>query len=433
MIGNSPVFTKLFRIIEKVAKTDSTVMVRGETGTGKELIARAIHLASPRRDKPLVPVNCGAIPEELLETELFGHEKGAFTGAIKDRIGRFEMAHGGTIFLDEIGDMSPKLQVKLLRVLQEHEFQRVGGDKIIPIDIRVITATHVDLNKAVEEGRFREDLYYRLNVIPLTVPSLRERSGDIPLLVNHFLKRLRETKGATVHKVSPEAMRLLVLHDWPGNVRELENLMERMVILAEGDTITVADLPQKIKKLDPAASDPMTPGTDGPGGGADYDRLKGFMEPRGAEAAEARTPETSPGFGTAGNDPEGERAEPGGEKEGKGAGTGPEAGTDAETEEERAEAGKGETDEGTPDGTEPEERPVFENAGPETPLPEELRDLVKPILDFPEEGVNLASLMKEYEGLIIEAALKRAEGYKNTAARLLNINRTTLQEKLKKK
>ena len=246
IVGRSAALKKVFRLVDKVAATDSTVMIHGESGTGKELIARAIHQNSPRVERPLIPVNCGAIPEELLEAELFGHEKGAFTNAIRTRIGRFEMADGSTIFLDEIGDMSPKLQVKLLRVLQEHEIERVGGDKVIPVDIRVITATHVDLAKAVEEGRFREDLFYRLNVIPITMPPLRDRLDDVPLLIDHFLKRFQDTRGSEVTGVEPEALGRLLTYGWPGNVRELENLVERMVTLADENRLTLDDLPVKL-------------------------------------------------------------------------------------------------------------------------------------------------------------------------------------------
>lgn len=246
IIGHSAPLQKVFRMVDKVAGTDSTVMIHGESGTGKELIARAIHHLSSRAEAPLIPVNCGAIPEELLEAELFGHEKGAFTNAIRTRIGRFEMADGGTIFLDEIGDMSPKLQVKLLRVLQEHTIERVGGDKVISVDIRVITATHVDLAKAVEDGRFREDLYYRLNVIPITMPPLRERLDDLPLLTDYFLTRFRETRFSEVTSVTPEAMQRLLTYNWPGNVRELENLVERMVTLADETVLTLEDLPAKL-------------------------------------------------------------------------------------------------------------------------------------------------------------------------------------------
>ncbi len=246
IIGQSEALRKVFRLVDKVAATDSTVMIHGESGTGKELIARAIHQNSARADQPLIPVNCGAIPEELLEAELFGHEKGAFTNAIRTRIGRFEMADGGSIFLDEIGDMSPKLQVKLLRVLQEHEIERVGGDKVIPVNIRVITATHVNLTKAVDEGRFREDLFYRLNVIPITMPPLRERLDDVPLLIDYFLARFRENRGSEVTGVDEAALKRLLTYFWPGNVRELENLMERMVTLADDQVLGLEDIPSKI-------------------------------------------------------------------------------------------------------------------------------------------------------------------------------------------
>jgi len=248
-IGDSPLMDKVFRVIEKVADTDSTVLILGESGTGKELVARAIHYHhSSRRDKPLIPVNCGAIPEELLESELFGHEKGAFTNAIRTRIGRFEMANGGTIFLDEVAEMSPHLQVKLLRVLQEHEFERLGGTRTIKCDVRILAATNKNLEKTVEEGRFREDLYYRLKVIPIALPPLRDRKTDIPLLVHHFLTQMTRTKKKTVKGISKDVVGALELYDWPGNVRELENIIERMVILSESDYVGVEDLPEKIAK-----------------------------------------------------------------------------------------------------------------------------------------------------------------------------------------
>jgi DNA-binding NtrC family response regulator len=245
-VGDSLQMNKVFRIIEKVANTDSTVLILGESGTGKELVARAIHYHSMRREKPLIPVNCGAIPEELLESELFGHEKGAFTNAIKTRIGRFELSNGGTIFLDEIAEMSPHLQVKLLRVLQEQEFERLGGTKTIKCDIRVLAATNKDLDKLVEEGSFREDLYYRLKVIPINIPPLRERKSDIPLLIHHFLKTMSQTKEKKIKGISKDAIKALSNYNWPGNVRELENIIERMVILADGEELTVQDLPEKI-------------------------------------------------------------------------------------------------------------------------------------------------------------------------------------------
>jgi nitrogen regulation protein NR(I) len=252
IIGQSPAMQSIYRIIERVARTDTTVLITGESGTGKELIANAIHYNSQRRDKPLVPINCGAIPEELLESELFGHEKGAFTGALRDRKGRFELAHQGTVFLDEIGDMSPKLQVKLLRFLQERTFERVGGSRTIEVDVRIIAATNKDLEKEVEEGHFREDLYFRLNVIPIQVPPLREREGDIPLLVHYFLRQHCLKKDLPAKKISKEALDYLERYEWPGNVRELENMIERMVILTESDTIDVPDLPPRIRKSVPS-------------------------------------------------------------------------------------------------------------------------------------------------------------------------------------
>jgi DNA-binding NtrC family response regulator len=244
IIGTSEPMCQVFDIIRKVADTDSTVLILGESGTGKELVAMAIHYHGQRHANPLIPVNCGAIPEDLLESELFGHEKGAFTHAIRTRIGRFEQAHGGTIFLDEIGDMSPNLQVKILRVLQDHQFERIGGQKTLKVDIRVIAATNQDLKELVQSGKFREDLYYRLNVIPIRIPPLRERRSDIPILVNHFTQEFSRKKKKPACRVSPEAMGLLLAYNWPGNVRELENLIERMVILSEGEVLGVTDLPE---------------------------------------------------------------------------------------------------------------------------------------------------------------------------------------------
>jgi len=247
-IGDSLPMNKVFRIIEKVADTDSTVLILGESGTGKELVAKAIHYHSMRKDKPLIPVNCGAIPEELLESELFGHEKGAFTNAIRTRIGRFEMANGGTIFLDEVAEMSPHLQVKLLRILQEQEFERLGGTKTIRCDVRILAATNKDPDKLVEEGSFREDLYYRLKVIPVSLPPLRDRRSDIPLLAHHFLESIAKSKRKKAMSITRDAMKALVNYDWPGNVRELENIIERMVILSEDESITVDDMPEKIAR-----------------------------------------------------------------------------------------------------------------------------------------------------------------------------------------
>ena len=252
IVGNSDAITQVFELIKKVADTDSTVLILGESGTGKELINRAIHYNSLRRDGPLIPVNCAAIPEELLESELFGHERGAFTHAIRTRIGRFEQASGGTIFLDEIADMSPSLQVKILRVLQDRSFERIGGVKTIKVDIRVIAATNQDLEEMVRRSRFREDLYYRLNVIPIRVPPLRKRVADIPLLVQHFMHEFSRKKKKPIKRLSPEAMDLLLRYPWPGNIRELENLMERLVILSEGEEVQAAELPERFRQK-PAA------------------------------------------------------------------------------------------------------------------------------------------------------------------------------------
>lgn len=245
LIGSSEGIQQVCSLIEKVAETDSTILILGESGTGKELVARTIHYNSPRKNKPLIPINCGAIPETLLESELFGHEKGAFTGASTTRIGRFELADGGTIFLDEIGDMSPTLQVKLLRVLQQREFERVGGVRTIKVDVRIIAATNIDLEHAVHEGKFREDLYYRLNVIPVVIPPLRERVDDIPLLMDHFLSHFNKSKKRDIKGFSPAAMDILISYPWPGNIRELENLVERLVILKGNGTICPDDLPEK--------------------------------------------------------------------------------------------------------------------------------------------------------------------------------------------
>ena len=251
MIGYSDAMRQVFETIRKVASMDSTVLIQGESGTGKELVARAIHYHSPRRDGLLIPVNCGAIPSELLESELFGHEKGAFTGAVRTKIGRFEMANGGTIFLDEISEMSPMLQVKLLRVLQERCFERVGGIKPIEVDIRVIAATNQDLEKAVAEHRFREDLYYRINVVPIHLPPLRERGSDIIILANHFLKKFSKKMGKSLKGFTPEAERALAQYHWPGNVRELENLVEMLTVMKDEGVIEVSDLPSKITMQDP--------------------------------------------------------------------------------------------------------------------------------------------------------------------------------------
>jgi transcriptional regulator with PAS, ATPase and Fis domain len=240
---------RIGQLVKKVAPTDATILIMGESGTGKELIARAVHALSPRVDRPFIPVNCGAIPAELLESEMFGHERGAFTGAIGQRAGMFQLANGGTIFLDEVGEMSPALQVKLLRVLQDREVRPVGGDHTTRIDLRVVAASNKDLAAEVDSGRFREDLFYRLQVIPIVMPPLRERRSDVPLLIQHFLRRLNDKRAGGPVSISDEAMVHLWEYDWPGNVRELENLLERLVILSENDHIELQHLPSQIRSL----------------------------------------------------------------------------------------------------------------------------------------------------------------------------------------
>jgi len=247
LIGSSPAIQEVKRLIDKLANTDSTVLIMGESGTGKELVTRSLHYQNLTRSGQFVAVNCGAIPENLLESELFGHEKGAFTGAGTSRMGRFELAHRGTLFLDEVGELSPALQVKLLRVLQERAFERVGGTKTIHVDVRIIAATNRDLEQAVEERRFREDLFYRLNVIPIVVPPLRARIEDLPLLIQHLLGRLNRDKGTIVTGVAAEAMEVLMRHRWPGNVRELENLIERLVVLKGAGLVGTDDLPERLR------------------------------------------------------------------------------------------------------------------------------------------------------------------------------------------
>ena len=246
IVGQHPEMQKLYRLVTNVARTPTTVLITGESGTGKELIARAIHRQSPRRDKPFVAVNPAAVAETLMESALFGHEKGAFTGAFQRKLGKFELAQGGTLFLDEIATLKPELQVKLLRVLQEREIERVGAGHAIKIDVRIIAATNMDLPEAVSAGAFRDDLYYRLNVVHLTVPPLRERREDIPLLVRHFIRRYNHEFGKRIEEPAPEALAALCAYHWPGNVRELQNVVERSVVLVEAGAIGLDDLPLEL-------------------------------------------------------------------------------------------------------------------------------------------------------------------------------------------
>jgi len=248
IIGKSHPMQALYKMIERVAKTDSTVLILGESGTGKELIANAIHINSPRKGNPLIKINCAAIAENLMESELFGYEKGAFTGAVVTKPGRFELAHKGTLFLDEVGELPKEMQVKLLRVIQEQTFERVGGLKTIKVDVRLITATNRNLFQDVKEGRFREDLFYRLNVLPIHLPALRERRDDIPTLIAYFVDRFRKKLGRDIQGLEYYVLDLLINYDWPGNIREMENLLERLVLMARGQTIAMADVPGEIKQ-----------------------------------------------------------------------------------------------------------------------------------------------------------------------------------------
>jgi two-component system response regulator HydG len=253
IIGSSPLILKTLDLVRQVAPSTATVLIQGESGTGKELIADAIHHGSPRRERPFIKVNCAALPENLLESELFGHERGAFTGAVARKEGRFELADGGTLFMDEIGEISPAMQAKLLRVLQSGEFERVGGTRTLKADVRLVAATNTDLAALVREKRFREDLYYRLNVITIQVPPLRERQEDIPLLAHHFLRRYAEKNTKTISAFAEDTLDILQTYPWPGNVRELENVIERAVVLTRSSQISPADLPETVARTDQVA------------------------------------------------------------------------------------------------------------------------------------------------------------------------------------
>ena len=265
IIGDAPELQGVYSLIHQAAPTRATVLILGESGTGKELVAQALHELSPRKEKPFVKVHCAALSEGLLESELFGHERGAFTGAVGRKEGRFELADGGTLFLDEIGEISPAVQVKLLRVLQSREFERVGGTQTLKVDVRIVAATHRDLEAEVKAGRFREDLYYRLNVVAVTLPPLRRRKGDIPALVSHFLERWNAAYGKNVKGLAPGTLQALMSHDWPGNIRELENAVERAVVLAQGEELTADDLPPVLRGPRPDLALGSTEGSGGAG------------------------------------------------------------------------------------------------------------------------------------------------------------------------
>ncbi|HVI23049.1 MAG TPA: sigma-54 dependent transcriptional regulator, partial [Myxococcales bacterium] len=255
MVGESPELQAVFELVKKAAPTKATVLILGESGTGKELIAQALHELSPRRDKPFVKVSCAALSETLLESELFGHERGSFTGAVGRKEGRFELADGGTLFLDEIGEISPTVQVKLLRALQTREFERVGGTQTIKVDVRVVAATNRDLGGQAKSGHFREDLFYRLNVVAVTLPPLRNRKGDIPALAAHFIDKYAKNYGKTIEGLAPGTLNALLSHDWPGNVRELENAIERAVVLCKSEQLTADDLPATLRGPRPSKRD----------------------------------------------------------------------------------------------------------------------------------------------------------------------------------
>jgi two-component system, NtrC family, response regulator AtoC len=267
IIGESPQMQDIFKIIDKVADTPSTVLITGESGTGKELIATALHDGSSRRDKPLIKINCAAIPKDLMESELFGYERGAFTGAVTSKPGRFELADGGTLFLDEIAEIPVEMQVKLLRALQESEFERVGGIKTTRVDVRLVAATNRDLHREVDTGSFRKDLYYRLNVVPIVLPPLRERKGDIPKLVVHFVEKYNKRLNKKIDGVADDALAVLQAWPWPGNIRELENLMERVIVFADGPQITAKDLPEPVRGGTPQTA-PVSDGAATPSVGA---------------------------------------------------------------------------------------------------------------------------------------------------------------------
>lgn len=372
IIGQSTTLADVFKMLAKVAPTDSTVLVTGESGTGKELLVRALHDNSRRADKPFVPINCGAIPKELLESELFGHEKGAFTNALRSRAGRFELADGGTIFLDEIGEMDLSLQVKILRVLQEREIERVGGGASKEVDVRIVAATNRDLEAEVAAGRFREDLFYRLNVIPLHLPPLRERGGDVLLLSRFFLDRFCLKKERPPLTLDPQVRSVFMAYPWPGNVRELENLMERLSILVDGDVVHVDDLPAKI--LTQVGDVSLLPESPMP-------------EPEVLpEACEVAAPPASGGDG--------------------------------------ASAGRSEPPSTAPSATAGDMPVAAAGQG----------GFLWPTLQtMNENGGNLKDFLDAVELRLINEALQRADGVKNQAAELLGIKRTTLIEKLKKK
>lgn len=404
IITRSQAMKDLLTLVDAVADTDSTILITGESGTGKELIAQRIHLRSHRRRNAMIAVNCGAIPGELLESDLFGHVKGAFTGAVANREGRFEAAESGTLFLDEIGEMGPNLQVKLLRVLQTKKFEPVGSTKSKSADVRIIAATNRDLEEEVKTGGFREDLFYRLNVIPVHIPGLRERKEDVQLLVEFFIRKFNREKGRRVTGVTRASLRALVAYDWPGNVRELENLMERMVILKSSGMIDVLDFPEKFRRHSLSE--------------IEYDDLMNSsarvttVTNAGAMSASAQMDES--GEGSMSNN-----VKPGMINQN--------AFTSARLQQSAPQATAPAAFERTDAGTEA----AFAVEGNLTV--DQIIRLIADKFQFPNEGLDFNSVVDQFENILILQALERTGWNRNRAAMLLRLNRTTLVEKLKKK
>lgn len=381
MIGQSAPMQQLFDVIERVADDDfSTVLIRGESGTGKEMVAKAIHNASSRSSQNFVPVNCAAIPDELLESELFGYTKGAFTGATSNKIGRIQYSHLGTLFLDEIGDMKPSLQAKLLRVIQEREFEPVGGFKTIPVDTRILAATHCNLEQMVKEGLFREDLYYRLSVIPLEIAPLRHRHEDIPLLIEKFIETYTTKRGKHPFSFSAEAMDSLLAHKWHGNVRELENLVQHMSVLYAGDIISIDRLPFKFQHTIPSPTISLT------------EEINTTLE-------EVKTPVSE---------------------------------FDNFVDERNLLFGDNDLSNFAIEEKEFGLSSGFDNEEPAKIL-QDNNKITMPDVIWCEEGVDFKALVGEFENALIIHALKHVEGNKKSAAKLLGLKRTTLLEKIKKK
>ncbi|WP_421621703.1 sigma-54 interaction domain-containing protein [Alkalilimnicola ehrlichii] len=416
LVGQSRPMQQVSRMIEQVADTEASVLILGESGTGKEVVAQNIHYRSGRADKPFVPINCGAIPGDLLESELFGHEKGAFTGAISARQGRFELAKGGTIFLDEIGDMSMPMQVKLLRVLQERTFERVGSNRTQEADVRVIAATHRDLEESIRNNEFREDLFYRLNVFPIEVPPLRARPSDIPVLIEELVRRIEEEGRGSV-RFSASALSCLSQYAWPGNVRELANVVERLAILCAYDAVQVDDLPVRIREAAGVPVDPATaylPGGGKPTPAASAAHGTAGRDGAGAAVAAACAAEASlvaeaaPAAGPATEDPPDLAAIPAFLRAAEAAE--PPAGLSAEA------ANGGPAGDKAALGTAPVTEPGYTVTG----------------VDWDKGGVDLKAALSRLEQRLIEDALEHADGVVARAAKLLSLRRTTLVEKLRK-